>query len=83
MTRPLTLEQVRAWFAEDLRVVAHLRSPALVDAFRQIPREHFLGPGPWTILGAEPAAAARLTDNDDPRHVYHNVSIRSISIARW
>ena len=74
MTAPLTLGQVRAWFAEDLRVVAHLRSPALVDAFRQIPREQFLGPGPWTILGAEPAAA-RPTDNDDPRHVYHNVSI--------
>ena len=71
----LTIDQVREWFAEDLRVVANLKSRALVDALARVPRERFVGPGPWTIFGTEIGAAARLTDDADPRHVYHNVSI--------
>lgn len=71
----LTVEQAREWFAEDLRVTANLKSPALVRALAALPRERFLGPGPWTIYGTEIGAAPRHTDTDDPRHVYHNVSI--------
>jgi protein-L-isoaspartate(D-aspartate) O-methyltransferase len=83
MTPTLSIEQARAWFAEDLRVIANLRSPALVEALATVPRERFLGPGPWTLLGPgpgmtaglDPAPAARPTDSEDPRHVYHNLSI--------
>jgi protein-L-isoaspartate(D-aspartate) O-methyltransferase len=69
----MTPEQARAWLAEELRVVHNLRSPALVQALREVPRERFLGPGPW-LLHTE-GGAPRPTDSDDPVHVYHNTSI--------
>ena len=40
----------RRAYAEELRTVARLRSEALVEAFARVPREHFLGPGPWQIV---------------------------------
>jgi protein-L-isoaspartate(D-aspartate) O-methyltransferase len=40
----------RRWFAEELRYVAHVRSPAVVEAFANVPREQFAGPGPWRLL---------------------------------
>jgi protein-L-isoaspartate(D-aspartate) O-methyltransferase len=42
----------RCWFAEELRHVARVRSPAVVHAFATVPREHFAGPGPWRLLSA-------------------------------
>ncbi len=44
------LNLVRQFYAEELRAVANLQSEALVKAFAKVPREHFLGPGPWQIL---------------------------------
>ena len=43
------LDAIRQYYAEELRAVANL-SEALVRAFAKVPREHFLGPGPWQIL---------------------------------
>ncbi len=40
----------RAEFAEELRALAGLRNDALVRAFARVPREAFLGPGPWRIV---------------------------------
>ncbi|HWF84244.1 MAG TPA: methyltransferase domain-containing protein [Vicinamibacterales bacterium] len=77
----------RLFFAEELEAVCRLRSPALVDAFATIPRERFLRPGPWTVLaeadysggatgGASGAGApTRLTPDDDPARVYHNIAV--------
>jgi protein-L-isoaspartate(D-aspartate) O-methyltransferase len=50
-----------------------------VAAFAAVPRERFLGPGPWQIpLGprrfGEPWSY-RSTRTSDPRHVYHNILI--------
>ena len=44
------LDAIRQYYAEELRAVANLQSEALVRAFAKVPREHFLGPGPWQIL---------------------------------
>ena len=69
----------RRFFAEEIEAVAKLRSPALVDAFATIPREHFLPPGPWTVLaegdfGAGPART-RPTPDADPDRVCHNIAV--------
>ena len=70
-----SLEASRRWFAEELRHVAHLRSRAVVDAFATVPRERFVGPGPWRIRSPMRMAQYWTTDDADPRHVYHDVLI--------
>jgi protein-L-isoaspartate(D-aspartate) O-methyltransferase len=69
-----TTAEARRWFAEDLRVSCNIRSPLVVDAFAAIPRERFLGPGPWTMRGLFEGGAYS-PEGDDPALVYHNVSI--------
>jgi protein-L-isoaspartate(D-aspartate) O-methyltransferase len=75
------LAAVRTFYAEEIRAVADLKSEALVRALASVPRERFLGPGPWRILGMDgmflPGAhgAYRTTPDADPRHVYHNVVV--------
>lgn len=47
-----------------------ISSPALLRAFAAVPRERFLGPGPWAVLGPggyEPVA--------DPAPVYRDVAV--------
>ena len=44
------LDEIRHYYAEELRAVANLQSAALVRAFAKVPREHFLGPGPWQVF---------------------------------
>lgn len=66
----------RRFFAAEIQAVANLRDSTLVDALATVPREAFLGPGPWVIrseidLGGPP----RQTPDADARHVYHNVAI--------
>jgi len=67
-----TIETARKSYAEELRSLAHLSSPALIAAFATVPRERFVGPGPWRILGRDENWT---TEDGDPRHVYHNVLI--------
>ena len=88
--KPTDLEQVRADFAEKLREIAGLRSPSLVRALATVPREAFVGPGPWKILRLPdlPSGWAgrrwaghgghpryQLTPDDDPRHLYDMVLV--------
>lgn len=76
MTVAMTLDQIRRAFAEEVRAVAHLESAALVDAFARVPREQFLGKGPWQIVRViDRERPYRQTEDDDARHVYHDVAI--------
>jgi protein-L-isoaspartate(D-aspartate) O-methyltransferase len=68
------LEDARRRFAEELRQTAGITSDRLITAFATVPREQFLGPGPWTFRG-EGSLAPQVTDDADPRHVYQNASI--------
>ncbi|TMQ07926.1 MAG: hypothetical protein E6J91_34465 [Deltaproteobacteria bacterium] len=71
-----TTEEARWWFAEEIRAVAHLQSDALVAACARVPREAFLGPGPWQIARAfDHAVPYRVTADADPRHLYHDVLV--------
>ena len=65
----------RHWFAEELRHVARLRSPAVVRAFATVPREHFAGQGPWRLLSPWYLRDYWTTEDADPRHLYHDVLI--------
>lgn len=69
-----SLDQVRRFYAEELRHVAPAHSPLIVEAFATVPRERFLDPGPWRILPGR-GGKAWTTEDDDPRHLYHNVLI--------
>ena len=78
----MDLELRRRFFAEELQAVCNFRSPGLVDAFAAVPRERFLAPGPWTVLGDASDGFMmggppkhRTTPDADPAHVYHNVAI--------
>lgn len=71
-----SIEEARRWFAEDLRVAAPVtNNPAIVDAFAKVPREAFLGEGPWRVRPRQFDRPAYVTASDDPRHVYHDLLI--------
>jgi protein-L-isoaspartate(D-aspartate) O-methyltransferase len=71
----------RAYYAEELHAVCNLQSSTLVRALASVPREEFLGPGPWRVRGMEgmflPGGTGtyRQTPDADPRHIYHNVLV--------
>jgi protein-L-isoaspartate(D-aspartate) O-methyltransferase len=79
------LDTARRLYAEDIRVKAALRSDALVEAFATVPREHYLGPGPWLIkkggrgllhrLDERLRGEYRLTADADPRRIYRDVHV--------
>ncbi len=75
---PMTLDQCRRFYADEIQYAANLHSPALIEAFARVPRENFLGPGPWQI-GVPDVATGKVeyltTPSADARHVYHNVTI--------
>jgi protein-L-isoaspartate(D-aspartate) O-methyltransferase len=76
--RPLTaLEAYRRFFAEELEAVCGLRTAELVEAFAAVPRERFLGPGPWLVkaLDGDILSAPRETADADPRRIYHNMPV--------
>ena len=75
----LALDDYRRFYAEEIEVVAGIRSRALIQAFASVPREHFLGPGPWKLgsleFGASPTPRYVSTQDADPRRIYHNVLV--------
>ena len=77
MLARMDLDTQRQFYAEEIRAVANLQSEVLVQAFAKVPREYFLGPGPWQIVvPSEPGSfSCRTTDDADPRHLYHNVLV--------
>jgi protein-L-isoaspartate(D-aspartate) O-methyltransferase len=74
-----SLADYRRFYAEEIGAVAALRSRSLVNAFARIPREDFLGPGPWKIsspdFGMGGGASYRTSEDADPRHLCHNVAV--------
>lgn len=39
----------RQAYAEELRFTAHVHRPEVAAAFAAVPRERFVGPGPWRV----------------------------------
>lgn len=78
----MNIDECRWFYAEEIRFAANIDSPRLIEAFARVPREKFLGPGPWEIGSADARAMSALGMGkmsyravDDPRHVYHNVVV--------
>jgi protein-L-isoaspartate(D-aspartate) O-methyltransferase len=70
------LKRARREYGGKIAAAASLRSRRLVDALAAVPREAFLGPGPWQIKRAdETGHDYQTTPDDDPRHVYDNVLV--------
>jgi protein-L-isoaspartate(D-aspartate) O-methyltransferase len=70
-----SIEEARRNYAEELRFTAKLGSRVIVDAFATVPRERFLGPGPWRVLSPMAMPEYWTTQDADPRHLYHDVLI--------
>lgn len=71
-----TTGEARTWFAEDIRIAAPVRNdPAIVEAFAKVPREHYLGEGPWRIQPRQLDRPAYDSPTADPRHIYHDVLV--------
>lgn len=73
-----SLEDCRRFYAEEIKFAANLSSSALVEALSRVPREEFLGPGPWLIAVPDMATGTVQyvpTPDADPCRVYHNVVI--------
>jgi protein-L-isoaspartate(D-aspartate) O-methyltransferase len=70
------LEMARRWFAKDVGEVAPvLRNHAIVEAFAVVPREHYLGEGPWGIHSRLCIGDVHRSATANPHHVYHDVLI--------
>ncbi len=75
----IALDDYRRFYADEIGAVAGIRSKALIQAFATVPREHFLGPGPWKLgsldFGMNLAPRYVSTEDADPRRIYHNVLV--------
>jgi protein-L-isoaspartate(D-aspartate) O-methyltransferase len=67
-----SIEVALRCYAEEVRRLAHTSSPALFAAFAAVPRERFVGPGPWQVMEM---GRCWTTKDADPRRVYHNLLI--------
>jgi protein-L-isoaspartate(D-aspartate) O-methyltransferase len=69
------VEAARLSYAEELRFTAHIPSPAVRAAFAAVPREHFVGAGPWRVQSPTDMSEYWTTADADPRAVYHDVLV--------
>jgi protein-L-isoaspartate(D-aspartate) O-methyltransferase len=74
--RSVDVELARKWFAEDIGEVAPvLRNYRIVEAFAKVPREQYLGEGPWGIHSRLSIGDIHRSASRSPHHVYHDVLI--------
>jgi protein-L-isoaspartate(D-aspartate) O-methyltransferase len=67
------LASTRRRFAEKIAKRRKVTDQHLIEAFASVPRERFLGPGPWHVMKRMPQYV--VTPNDDPAAVYVNAPI--------
>lgn len=66
MTR---IEDFRRVYAGLVATLAEVGNPRIAEAFARVPRERYLGPGPWQIMYERRYVE---TPSDDPAFLYHN-----------
>jgi protein-L-isoaspartate(D-aspartate) O-methyltransferase len=71
----ISVRTARQLYAEELRFTANVMFRSVTKAFATVPREHFVGPGPWRIKSPMRIEDYWTTADADPRHVYHDVLI--------
>jgi protein-L-isoaspartate(D-aspartate) O-methyltransferase len=70
-----TLEQLRRFYSEELRVVAGLESPDLVSAFARVPRERYLGAPPWKFSSGNSLNRSSYRTTSSVCDLYHDVFV--------
>jgi protein-L-isoaspartate(D-aspartate) O-methyltransferase len=76
LRKHVDLELARRWFAEDIGEVAPvLKNSRIVDAFAKVPREDYLGDGPWGIHSRLSIGDIHQSATSSPHHLYHDVLI--------
>lgn len=71
MTRA-TLAEIRSFFAKLMATASGSADPRLERIFESVPREAFMGPGPWQIRAGHSYVE---TPSDDPAYLYQNVLV--------
>ncbi|MGX5828262.1 protein-L-isoaspartate O-methyltransferase family protein [Mesorhizobium sp. 43Arga] len=66
------IEDIRKFYGRLMAANAASSDPRLEEVFATVPREAFLGPGPWTIVAGNGKVT---TPSADPAHVYQNVLV--------
>jgi len=66
------IEDIRKFYARLMAANAASSDPRLEEVFAEVPREAFLGPGPWTIVAGNGKVT---TPSADPAHIYQNVLV--------
>ncbi|MFD2053360.1 protein-L-isoaspartate O-methyltransferase [Mesorhizobium calcicola] len=66
------IEDIRKFYARLMAANAGSPDPRLEAVFAEVPREAFLGPGPWTIIAGNGKIT---TPSADPAHIYQNVLV--------
>jgi protein-L-isoaspartate(D-aspartate) O-methyltransferase len=69
------LRSARELYAESIRQKAILRSKHLVRALAEVPREDYLGPGPWKIMRAVFPLKYEDTPDANPARIYDDVLV--------
>ncbi|MER8956600.1 methyltransferase domain-containing protein [Mesorhizobium sp. M0833] len=76
MPTRIDASEARRWFAEDLRVSSPvLHNPAVIEAFAKVPREHYLGNGPWRIHSRLQIGAVHTSPSAALHEIYHDVLV--------
>jgi protein-L-isoaspartate(D-aspartate) O-methyltransferase len=70
-----TLEQLRRFYSEELRIVAGLESPELVSAFARVPRERYLGAPPWKFSSGNSLNRSSYRTTSSVCDLYHDVFV--------
>ncbi|MEW6638909.1 MAG: protein-L-isoaspartate O-methyltransferase [Pseudomonadota bacterium] len=71
--RDRRLEEARAFYAALMAATSGSVDPRLARVFESVPREAFVGPGPWQIMVQGGAVVE--TPSADPIHLYQNVLV--------
>ncbi len=73
-----SVEDARKFYAQLMAANAGSADPRLEQAFATVPREAFLGPGPWTVVAGRALITGKgriLTPSADPVHIYQDVLV--------
>jgi protein-L-isoaspartate(D-aspartate) O-methyltransferase len=76
--RDADLAEIRSAYASEMAAASSSDDPRIENAFATVPREDFVGPGPWMIMGLSAALAGERyvrTLDADPAHLYRNALV--------
>jgi protein-L-isoaspartate(D-aspartate) O-methyltransferase len=73
-----SVEDARTFYARLMAAHAGAADSRLEEAFASVPRETFLGPGPWTVIAGRALITGNrrvMTPSADPVHIYQDVLV--------